>query len=114
MTNQKWQQVKSEIREILIKTAKRKGMITYTELVNQVKTIRLEAHDLRLFKLLGEISTNEVENGRSMISVVVVHKQGDQQPGDGFFELAESLGRDTSDILKCWTDEFKKVFKDYK
>ena len=35
--------------------------------------------------------------GRGMLSVIVVHKQGDMQPGPGFFELAQRLGRDTSD-----------------
>jgi len=44
-----------------------------------------------------------------MLSVIVVHKFGDMQPGPGFFELAKKLGRDTSDILKCWVDELKKV-----
>jgi len=37
--------------------------------------------------------------GRGMLSVIVVHKEGDMQPGPGFFELAGELGRDTSDIL---------------
>jgi len=41
--------------------------------------------------------------------VIVVRKNGDMQPGPGFFELARSLGRDTSDILKCWIAELDKV-----
>jgi hypothetical protein len=32
------------------------------------------------------------------------------QPGQGFFELAGSLGRDTSDILACWVAELKKAY----
>jgi len=40
-----------------------------------------------------------------MITVIVVHKYGDMQPGPGFFELAEQLGRDTSNILNCWIKE---------
>ena len=35
--------------------------------------------------------------GRGMLSVIVVHKVGDMQPGPGFFQLAKKLGRDTSD-----------------
>ena len=27
----------------------------------------------------------------------------------GFFELAEQLGKDTSDILLCWITELKRV-----
>jgi hypothetical protein len=38
-----------------------------------------------------------------------VHKSGDRQLGPGFFELAEELGSDTSDILRCWIEELKKV-----
>jgi hypothetical protein len=41
--------------------------------------------------------------------VIVVHKAGDMQAGPGFFELARSLGRDTSDILAFWAEELKKV-----
>jgi hypothetical protein len=44
-----------------------------------------------------------------MLSVIVVHKAGDMQPCPGFFELAKELGRDTSDVLKCWVEELKKV-----
>jgi hypothetical protein len=43
------------------------------------------------------------------LSVIVVHKAGDMQPGPGFFELADRLGRDTSDIIRCWVSELKKV-----
>ena len=44
-----------------------------------------------------------------MLSVVVVHKTGDYQPGPGFLELAKRLGRDASDQLKFWTEEFERV-----
>jgi hypothetical protein len=44
-----------------------------------------------------------------MLTVVVVHKVGDMQPGPGFFELAKMLGRDTGDILKCWVNELHRV-----
>ena len=60
--------------------------------------------------MLGEISGEENAAERGMLSVIVVHKSGDKQPGPGFFEFAEELGRDTSDILKCWVDELKKVY----
>lgn len=44
-----------------------------------------------------------------MLSVIVVHKSGDMQPGPGFFELADELGCDTTDILSCWIKELNKV-----
>ena len=111
MTDTQYDNVKNEIRDILISKAKLKQMITYTQLINELNSVPLEPHNPILFKLLGDISTEEVKNNRPMISVIVVHKSGDQQPGIGFFELAKLLGRDTSDILECWVKEFKKVFE---
>jgi len=104
-----WESAKNEAKEILIARAKLRGMIPYSDLVQKIKSIDLEAHDQRLFHLLGEVSREEHSAGRGMLTVIVVHKHGDMQPGPGFFELAEQLGKDTSDILSCWIKELKKV-----
>ncbi|MGA8146788.1 MAG: hypothetical protein WB870_04330 [Gallionellaceae bacterium] len=108
-TSKEWAAAKSETKELLVARAKVRGMIPYSELVAKITSVRLEAHDQRLFNLLGEISEEEDAFGRGMLSVIVVHKAGDMQPGHGFFELANTLGRDTSDILKCWIEELKTV-----
>lgn len=84
-------------------------MIPYSDLAARIQTVQFEAYDQRLFNLLGEISEEEDASGRGMLSVIVVHKTGDMQPGPGFFELAKQLGRDTTDILECWVEELKKV-----
>ncbi len=104
-----WDAAKQEARNLLIQRAKLRGMIPYSDLARKIRAIHLEAHDQRLFHLLGEISSEEDAAGRGMLSVLVVHKLGDMQPGPGFFELAKQLGRDTSDILKCWVEELKRV-----
>jgi hypothetical protein len=108
-TESAWEAAKREAKSILADRARLRGMIPYSDLAAKLKSIRLEAHDQRLFHLLGEVSSEEDAAGRGMLSVVVVHKSGDMQPGPGFFELAKQLGRDTSDILKCWVSELKKV-----
>jgi hypothetical protein len=46
-----------------------------------------------------------------MLSVLVVHKTGDQMPVQVFFDLAEELGKNVSDKLKFWTDEFRAVLE---
>jgi hypothetical protein len=104
-----WNKAKKEMRQTLIERAKVRGMIPYSELTEIIKTIDLEPWSAALAAMLGEISAEEDSAGRGMLSVVVVHKYGDMQPGPGFFELAEELGRDTSDILKCWIEELRKV-----
>jgi hypothetical protein len=99
-----WNVTKEEMRKILLERARLRGMIPYSDLVERIHTIRLEPESPALAAMLGEISTEEDAAGRGMLSVIVVHKQGDMQPGPGFFDLAEKLGRDTSDILKCWVE----------
>ena len=104
-----WDSAKEEMRQILIERAKVRGMIPYSELAIKVQAIRLQPESYALAAMLGEISTEEDAAGRGMLTVIVVHKHGDMQPGPGFFELAKELGRDTSDILQCWVDELKQV-----
>jgi len=104
-----WDKAKEEMKQILIERAKVRGMIPYSELVENVKSITMESHSHALDTMLDEISSEEDYAGRGMLTVIVVHKYGDMQPGPGFFELAKKLGRDVSDILKCWIDELKWV-----
>ncbi|UWU70899.1 hypothetical protein [Bradyrhizobium sp. NC92] len=106
---QEWETAKQEARSIMVERAKLRGMIAYSDLVRQIRSIHLEPHDPRLFHLLGEISSEEDAAGRGMLTVVVVHKLGDMQPGPGFFELAKLLGRDTKNIEKCWVAELHRV-----
>jgi len=108
-TDQQWKDAKKEARESLIARARVRGMMPYSKLAQIIQSIQVEAHDQRLFHLLGEISTEEDDASRGMLSVIVVHKVGDMQPGPGFFELTEELGCDTSDILECWVKELHKV-----
>ncbi|MBI5638653.1 MAG: hypothetical protein HZA03_11875 [Nitrospinae bacterium] len=104
-----WNLAKRQGRDILIAVARRRGQIAYSEFVAQITALRMEPHDFRLFHFLGEISTEEDGAGRGMLTAIVVHKNGDMQPGPGFFELAESLGRNTKDTLACWVKEFNYV-----
>jgi hypothetical protein len=108
---QEWDAAKAEVREALVERAKVRGMIPYSELVEKITTIELEPNSFALAAMLGEVSTEEDAADRGMLTVIVVHKVGDMQPGPGFFDLAKELGRDTSDILKCWVEELKRVHK---
>ena len=104
-----WSGAKEEAREAMAAVAARGGIICYSDLVEQIETCTLEPHGAHLAHMLGEISTDEVNAGRGMLTVVVVHKGGDYRPGPGFFELARSLGYETSDREGFWIQEFAKV-----
>lgn len=104
-----WDQAKSEVKKILSDRAGLRGMMSYSELVSTMQSLKFDAHDPQLFRLLDEVSSEEDAAGRGMLTVIVVHKVGDMQPGHGFFELAKRLGRNTKDILRCWVDELHRV-----
>lgn len=104
-----WEKAKAEMKTLLVERAKVRGMMPYSELTNKVQSIQLEANSHGLAAMLGEISEEEDAAGRGLLTVIVVHKVGDMQPGPGFFELAKKRGRKTTDILTCWIEELKKV-----
>lgn len=106
---QKWDEAKRELRQALVERAGRGGTIAYSELVGRVEAIRLEPDSFALAHMLGEVSEEEDAAGRGMLSVIVVHKDGDMQPGPGFFQLAKKLGRDVADKTTCWVQELRRV-----
>ncbi len=108
-TIKEWGEAKKEMRRVLIECAKARGVIPYSDLVLRIKTIKINPEAYALGAMLGEISSEEDSKGHGMLSVIVVHKHGDYQPGPGFFDLAKDLGRNTSNILECWIEELHKV-----
>ena len=109
ISQQDWDAAKKQAIAALVERAKVRGMFPYSDLVRKIAAVRFRAHDVRLFHLLGEISVEEDHAGRGMLSVVVVHKHGDMQPGPGFFVLGDHLGYDTSDLLRFWVEQLHKV-----
>jgi hypothetical protein len=104
-----WTRGKQEMLGILRRVAAKRGMIAYSELSNEMTAIRIEPFGLQMSEMLGEISEEEDMAGRGLLTVIVVHKTGDMEPGVGFYDLACKRGRDTSDRLKLWVAELHKV-----
>ena len=48
-------------------------MITYSELVAEIRAVSLAAHDPPLDDLLRQLATAEAQAGRGMITAIVVH-----------------------------------------
>ena len=105
-----WDDAKDEVRVILVEHAKRRSFITYSQLAPLITAVDVEYHDHRLNALLGEVATDEEQRGRGLLSVLVVHKVGDMQPGPGFYELAKWFNRKIADHTRFWVDEFNRVF----
>ena len=90
-----WETVKEEMRQILVERVRLRGMISYSDHVSRIETIRMEPDSFALAHMLGEVSEEDTA-GRGVLSVIVVQKDGDMEPGPGFFQLAKRLGRAAS------------------
>lgn len=93
---EKRKQVKREATRALVAAAREGEPMTYNEFTQELKTVSFQPRSPQTNALLSEISRTEDAQGRGMLSVFVVD-QKKRRPGDGFFELAEELGRDVSD-----------------
>lgn len=113
-SDETWELAKNQARKVMYEIASKKRTIAYSSLVDRIAAIHLDAHDPRLAHFLGQIAVEDDIDGKGLSTVVVVHKTGDQMPGFGFFEMAESQGRDTSDEVKCWANELNNVYKYWK
>lgn len=107
---QRWEDAKEEARQVMYNVARRRRTIAYSDLVSKITSVQMDAHDVRLAHFLGEIALEDDDSGLGLTTVVVVHKQGDQQPGPGFFEMAQSQGRNTADPVACWVNELNAVY----
>lgn len=106
-----WNAALAEAKGVLEEVAKaERSPIFYSELNRKITSIRFEPDGHDFHGLLGQLSEESDEEGKGMISALVVHKE-DRRPGKGFFTLAKTLGRDVSDADKCWSDELKRVYR---
>ena len=86
-----------DIRKRLIELAKNKDTISYGKLVEEYGITLPEDHKQIievLESILCDISSSEYEQGRHLLSVLVVYGRSGL-PGGGFYELASQLGKFT-------------------
>lgn len=115
----------TRVRNQLIKIARTDGSaISYRRLINETELgLNLEIkHEKQLLgEILDEISEEEHESGRPLLSALVMDKRNGQ--GDRFFKLCEKLGhgewkelkRDEEFVQKRIEEccEFWKIDKNY-
>ena len=76
----------------LVRAAEYRGVTTYQDIALIMKLPQRGSHMGReVGHILGEISEDEFQAGRPMLSAVAVNVNG--KPGPGFFTLARGLGR---------------------
>lgn len=109
----RWDAAKDRLRSVLWEAARKKEQLTYSDGVAAIREyIVFDPHDSAFHHMLGQISVEEDAAGRGMLSALIVHKYGDGQPGPGFYDLAERLGRNTGDKVRCWVEEVTRLFEE--
>jgi hypothetical protein len=99
----------------LITAARYRGTVTYQEIAKLIGLpLRGSYMGMELGWLLGEISEDEVTNGRPMLSAIAVSAKGDL--GQGFFTLAKQLGKlvEGEDEQAFWKKECQSVYETWK
>lgn len=98
------------MRDVLIETARRGDVIHYAPLGRLYDLdMANPQHRIRIGEMLGEISRHEVQNGRPMLSSVVVHGGDNPLPGRGFFKLGVELG-----VVRAGEDEVEFAVRQLK
>lgn len=105
-----WNQAIKEIEEILVTVAKHQNQIFYSALADKVSSVSFQEPYHDLAEAIGEVSITHHDEGRPMLSVLVVHKE-DQMCGAGFFKLAKELGHRFTDNLSFQVEETKKCYR---
>ncbi|MGF7035387.1 hypothetical protein J2T17_006395 [Paenibacillus mucilaginosus] len=88
---------------------------TYAELSAFLAEMGLDIphHGLAMNAILDEISTDELEQGRPLLSALVILKDGNR-PGSGFFKMARERGkykgRSKDDEEVFWISELNAVY----
>ncbi len=99
----------SAAREVLIETAKSKGLIAYGELMSKIGLNSNVPNDRTIIgRVLGDISSESWKKSKFMLSVLAVLKST-EMPNSVFFDLAEELDDTFSfDDEDDWDDFFEK------
>jgi len=99
---------------IMIKAAQHQGLATYQEIA-QANGFPVSGSYMGkvVGELVGLVSKNELEQGRPMMSAIVVSVSG--RPGDGFFDWARELGQlsENEDKESFWIAECKRIYKEW-
>lgn len=99
----------------LINLARNERVAAYSDVSPLVGlSMAIEEHRNQIAALLGEIARHEYENGRPMLTSLIVHRGNDNNPGEGFFSIAQEFGlfdgsRDQISRLTFWANQVRLV-----
>lgn len=111
MTGSNWTpECVEQVRAWLISVAQRGGMTTYKETARNAPACDAsEPPFTQLFPNLFEVSRSEHEQGRPLLTAIVVRKW-DGEVGNGFYGMARDVGKHTGAGNRAfWLAEVERV-----
>lgn len=111
LSEDQWQSAKEQLRTAIMRAAWERQMTSYSEVASAVTAIMLDPHSALMNHLLGEIFRDEHEAGRPALTSIVTHKDGDKEPGPGFYDQARALGYRFTEPYVFWSMQVQDVFK---
>ena len=99
----------------LVRLARARLLATYSDVSPLIGlSMENETDREQIARLLGEIAEFEHGEGRPMLTALIVHRGNDNNPGEGFFSIAQELGlyngrRDQMSKLTFWVNQVTGV-----
>lgn len=113
LTEEDWETAKRELYEAIMDAAYDRRMTSYSEVARNVTVVHVDPYSSLMNHLLGEIFEDERAAGRPALTSIVTHKDGDKEPGPGFYEMARAQGYRVDEPFIFWTKQVQEVFKLY-
>ncbi|WP_422390224.1 hypothetical protein [Arthrobacter sp. N1] len=126
-TDDAWQSMMEAARSLMVHTARRQELITYSELNRQVAEdagtvpfdFSQDAERNALGTLLADVVKDDLLHSRFMLSSVAALAELERGPGSGFYALAEHLGHLEAGASKerryeFWAEQLKLTHDHYK
>lgn len=98
----------------MLEAARNRGYLRYAQ-AGAIVGLDMEnpADREEISRLLDEVSESEYSEGRPLLSAVVIHAR-DNIPGNGFFVMAQRVGRFAGDDrLRFWLAEIEAVYQQW-
>ena len=103
-----WDEIKAEMRHILIGLARMRQTICYSDLATQIQTAYIHHRAPAFMSILRDLVEEDSAAGQPSLAVLVVRKQTGRC-GTGFFREAAANGADVSDQEAFWWEAFERV-----
>ena len=111
LSDTEWDEAKAELRSAIVGAAWERRKTSYGEVARQVCVTHVDPHSGLMNYLLGEIFEEETAAGRPALTAIVTHKNGDMEPGPGFYDMARKLGYEFDEPFVFWSSQVEEVFK---